>query len=327
VWAAYIALVNASSACRGLPIGFANPALYRIAGSNYAGNFHDITEPSPFTGAGSNDTLDQFRVGSSDPSFLYPVRAGYDMSTGLGSMIAPALAGALCSLRSPVYTVRVADPGAQLSKAGHRLTLQIHGSDSGGQGLTYRASGLPAGLAINPSTGEISGTPTKSGTSTVAVVAEDQFTNSGTTQFSWKVVKPAPPTVSRLALSGVASRKPKLSFTVAAGAFSPALASVVISPPSGLGFSNARTALAKGISVSSAGRRLKFKARVGDRTLTLTFAEAVQQASVTIGPPDTGVTAAVAAQARRRKPPRVTIDLKLVDTSARATRIDVQRGL
>ena len=70
LWAGYMALVNASSACRGLSIGFANPALYRIAGSSYPSNFHDITGANPFFDKTSNDTLDQFGVGTSDPSFL-----------------------------------------------------------------------------------------------------------------------------------------------------------------------------------------------------------------------------------------------------------------
>ena len=50
-WAAFTALANASPACRGLTLGFENPALYQIAGRSYAANFHDVTpterEPVP----------------------------------------------------------------------------------------------------------------------------------------------------------------------------------------------------------------------------------------------------------------------------------------
>ncbi|HUB98475.1 MAG TPA: S53 family peptidase [Solirubrobacterales bacterium] len=43
LWAALAALTNASPACQGHTIGFANPALDRIAGNAYGANFHDIT--------------------------------------------------------------------------------------------------------------------------------------------------------------------------------------------------------------------------------------------------------------------------------------------
>ena len=43
-WAALMALINADSACAGTPIGFANPALYTVAGSSsYSSALHDIT--------------------------------------------------------------------------------------------------------------------------------------------------------------------------------------------------------------------------------------------------------------------------------------------
>ena len=50
-------------------------------------------------------------------------------------------------------------PGAQFGQLGAAARLAIVATDSGGFSLTYAATGLPAGLAINPSTGEISGTP------------------------------------------------------------------------------------------------------------------------------------------------------------------------
>jgi hypothetical protein len=309
-----MAIANATATCRGLSIGFANPALYQVAGGSYLSNFRDVTLPSPFTGSANNDALGV-------NNGLFPVTANFDMSTGLGSMVAPTLASSLCSLRAPVYAVAVTNPGAQQSVTGHPAAVQMHATDSGGAGVAYSASGLPAGLAISPTTGLISGTPTAPGTSTVTVGAVDQFTNAGSIQFSWTVVTPKPPTVSRFSLSGVPKRKAKLSFTVNAGAFAPALKSVTISLPSGLSFAKARKALSKGIVVKSGGRRLKSKAHLSHGALTLTFASAVQQAAVTIAGPAITETTGLASKARKHKKFRVSLGFKLGDASGLTTRL------
>ncbi|HEY0541782.1 MAG TPA: discoidin domain-containing protein, partial [Actinoallomurus sp.] len=83
-------------------------------------------------------------------------------------------------------TVTVTNPGNQNSTVGTAASLQIHATDSAsGQTLTYSASGLPAGLSINSSSGLISGTPTTAGTSNVTVTAKDATGASGSTSFSW----------------------------------------------------------------------------------------------------------------------------------------------
>ncbi|MYS22319.1 Beta-glucanase, GH16 family [Streptomyces sp. DvalAA-14] len=85
-------------------------------------------------------------------------------------------------------TVTVTNPGNQTTATGTAVSTQIHATDStSGQTLTYSATGLPAGLSINPSSGLISGTPTAAGTSTVTVTAKDTAGTTGTTSFSWTV--------------------------------------------------------------------------------------------------------------------------------------------
>ena len=85
-------------------------------------------------------------------------------------------------------TVTVANPGNQTGTVGTAASVQVSASDSGtGQTLTYSASGLPAGVSINTSTGLISGTPTAAGTSNVTVTATDGTGASGTTSFTWTV--------------------------------------------------------------------------------------------------------------------------------------------
>ncbi|HJS93993.1 MAG TPA: putative Ig domain-containing protein, partial [Solirubrobacteraceae bacterium] len=85
-------------------------------------------------------------------------------------------------------TVTVTNPGNQTSTVGTSVSLQVHATDSAsGQTLTYSATGLPAGLSINSSTGLISGTPTTAGTYTATVTAKDTTGASGSAAFTWTV--------------------------------------------------------------------------------------------------------------------------------------------
>jgi subtilase family serine protease len=88
LWAALMALVDASSSCRGETVGFADPALYDAAATSYASEFHDVT-------TGTNDYTPQ-----GNKSGLFPATVGYDMATGLGTPIAAKLAVSLCSYRT-----------------------------------------------------------------------------------------------------------------------------------------------------------------------------------------------------------------------------------
>jgi F5/8 type C domain/Ricin-type beta-trefoil lectin domain/Putative Ig domain len=85
-------------------------------------------------------------------------------------------------------TVTVTAPGNQTGTVGTAASLPVHATDSGsGQTLTYSATGLPAGLSINSSTGLISGTPTAAATSSVTVTARDGTGASGSSSFTWTI--------------------------------------------------------------------------------------------------------------------------------------------
>ena len=75
------------------------------------------------------------------------------------------------------------------------MSLQLAASDPDGNPLTYSATGLPAGLGINPNTGLISGTLTftSAGTYTVTATASDGAATDSKA-FSWTVtdVPPGP---------------------------------------------------------------------------------------------------------------------------------------
>ncbi|MFD7339210.1 Ig domain-containing protein [Streptomyces violascens] len=96
-----------------------------------------------------------------------------------------------CAISHPIVgggstgnTVTVTNPGAQSTTVNTAVSLKVSASDSAsGQTLTYSATGLPAGLSINSSTGLISGTVTTVGTSAVSVTAKDSTGALGSTSF------------------------------------------------------------------------------------------------------------------------------------------------
>ncbi|MCL2555174.1 MAG: M4 family metallopeptidase, partial [Actinomycetia bacterium] len=83
--------------------------------------------------------------------------------------------------------VTVTQPANQSTVVNTAASLQIQASSTNGGSLTYSATGLPAGLSINASSGLISGTPTATGTSSVTVTAKDSTGATGSASFSWAV--------------------------------------------------------------------------------------------------------------------------------------------
>jgi hypothetical protein len=111
IWAAMLALVNASSTCAGTRgVGFAGPLLYAVASDPgaYGAAFNDIT-------IGDND------IYGLDNGLVFKARKGYDLASGLGSprLTGPGgtagLAYYLCSLGAartrPVVRALAPDEG------------------------------------------------------------------------------------------------------------------------------------------------------------------------------------------------------------------------
>ena len=165
-------------------------AVFALAGNN--GNGGNNAADSIYTHTGSLFEVTASNNGTCTPPSQDAVLCTatgaantYNGPTGWGT---PDGLTAFQSTSATGNTVTVTNPGNQTSTVGTAVSLQITATDSAsGQTLTYSATGLPAGLSINSSTGLITGTPTTAGSNSVTVTAKDTTGASGSASFTWTI--------------------------------------------------------------------------------------------------------------------------------------------
>lgn len=135
----------------------------------------------PFTSPSSGQY--QLTV-SSNSNVLTP---GYWMLFALNSAGVPSVAKVIQVVSSMAPTI--VNPGAQSTLQGTAVNLPISASDPNGDVLSYSATGLPTGLAINSSSGVIAGTVTTAGNYQATVTVSDGSNNTATT-FAWTIFQP-----------------------------------------------------------------------------------------------------------------------------------------
>jgi hypothetical protein len=291
VWAAAIALADASKQCAGAPIGFLNPALYRAASTSYATLFHDVT-------SGNNDFTASHRG-------LYPAQSGYDMATGLGTPDAAALGSALCA-----DSLRLTVPHALSTSIHAAVAYPVRVNDARAAGVRYSATGLPRGLRLNGSTGLITGKPTRTGTYTVGLAAFDGDADIQGTTLRWKIV--GPPKVSAVSLRSVGAARPVLRFTLGAARGGPAFTKLAISLPSALRLATRPRALTV---TGTGGSRLRFAATGSRGTLTLSLRQPSTQVVLTLRYAAITASSALAAEVRRGGRPRLSLRITATEVA------------
>ncbi len=119
-------------------------------------------------------------------------------------------------------------------------------------------------------------------------------------------------------LTGLAKGKAKLAFNLSGGAAG-ALSKIVVKPPKGLSFAKSRKRLAKGIVLRAGGKKLKFSAGLSHGTLVLSPKPPQTELQITIGPPATRVSEALALKARHHSVKKLTFTVTATGTSGKTT--------
>ncbi|HEU0202797.1 MAG TPA: PA14 domain-containing protein [Burkholderiaceae bacterium] len=92
---------------------------------------------------------------------------------------------------NPAFVPALANPGNQSTVVDSSVVLQLNASDPNGDPLSFSSTGLPPGLALDTTTGRITGGPTTLGNYNVVVAVSDGV-NSATANFTWSVTPQAP---------------------------------------------------------------------------------------------------------------------------------------
>ncbi len=165
-----------------------------VGGHEYA---ETITDPYPDSGwFDGNDAVSGGEIGDkcawggslwgdTDPIGNVTLSSG---TFAMQSLWSNARTGCLMSTpQTSGDTVAVTSPGNRKNVAGGKYSLAIKGTSSGGFALTWKATGLPAGMTINSGTGVISGKFSSAATYTTKVTATDTAGASGSATFTWTV--------------------------------------------------------------------------------------------------------------------------------------------
>jgi subtilase family serine protease len=214
-WASLAALADSSNACTsaGVRVGFADALLYSLPASD----FNDVTMgTNAYGGLGGYPAASGYDMssglGTPNGGTLLPALCGTTTvtapppnTTTTTTTPTPTTPAPVQTTTAPVQTTTpTITPGSgwtptvvrfvtrrarRIARLGHRVRVVLRASDRKGLRLRYSARRLPRGLHINPTTGVISGRPTRTGRSISSITARDSRGDAETIVIRWVVTR------------------------------------------------------------------------------------------------------------------------------------------
>jgi hypothetical protein len=172
-----------------------------ITTPNAGGNYNGIACPGTGVCAGVGWNNSSPMLAFTTDGSTWPLASVDGAVAGLYGVACPSAAWCLAvgdNVSNDAVAVRIDmvstalgidTPTAPTSNAGDGIApLALHATDSwNGATLTFSATGLPAGLSLDPSTGVISGTPQAACACTVHVTVTDNAGSTASATFTWTV--------------------------------------------------------------------------------------------------------------------------------------------
>lgn len=239
---------------------------------------------------------------ASGTSITYTPAAGYsgsDSFTYTASNSAGTSSAATVTITVTSAVLNLTPAGGSLSGATVGSVWSQTLSASGGTApYSYSASGLPAGLTLNSSTGVISGAPTTAGSYTISVSVTDALSSAGSATYSLAVAQALPVAGSvsatvaanssnnaiTLALSGGAATSVAVASQPAHGSASASGTSITYTPTAGYSGSDSFTYTASNSSGMSSAATVTMTVTASSTTISLTPASGALAAG-TVGTP------------------------------------------
>ena len=162
----------------------ASPGISRFSMIKMSSTTHGVNSDVRFLDVGfSESSPGEYTLSANaNPNVL---TAGYWMLFALNASGVPSVAHVLQANTSGMPWInKIADKDSQ---TGEFASVQVVAGDADNDTLTYSATGLPDGLSIGPTSGQISGIPSNAGSYVVTVNVTDNDEGSRERAFDWNV--------------------------------------------------------------------------------------------------------------------------------------------